>query len=215
MAVMNKLTEIGLIIVSLAIGFLTFYLLSDLSKDMKKKQIDELLSQLINFVILVWVGKIVINLQTFIIDPFSVLAYPSDSKAFYFAVAAITLILLYKRIRKNFDLITFIHSFIYVFLFGSFVYEFIEVVFYNHPFAIGQLILISILIAIFLFIKTRFKVIDQIFILLTSLTIGILILIFNQPFITVFNYTIELWFVVLFYLVNSIGLMIYKRKRDT
>src|SRR5690625_2110815 len=215
MAVMNKLTEIGLIIVSLAIGFLTFYLLSDLSKDMKKKQIDELLSQLINFVILVWVGKIVINLQTFIIDPFSVLAYPSDSKAFYFAVAAITFILLYKRIRKNFDLITFIHSFIYVFLFGSFVYEFIEVVFYNHPFAIVQLILLSILIAIFLFINTQFKVIDQIFILLTSLKIGILILIFNQPFITVFNYTIELWFVVLFYLVNSIGLMIYKRKRDT
>lgn len=50
MAVASKLTTIGIIALGFAIGFFSFYLFSELSKEQKKKHIEELTSQLINFV---------------------------------------------------------------------------------------------------------------------------------------------------------------------
>ncbi|WP_010095622.1 hypothetical protein [Ornithinibacillus scapharcae] len=101
MALASKLTAISIIALSFAIGFISFYLLSDLSIKQKRKHIEELISQLINFVIFIWLGKILLHLFIFISDPLSILAYPSDSKAFYFAIVSITLLLLYKSNRKK------------------------------------------------------------------------------------------------------------------
>ncbi|WP_010648806.1 MULTISPECIES: hypothetical protein [Oceanobacillus] len=101
MAIASKLTAIGIIALSFAVGFLSFYLLSDLTREQKKLQVEEIISQLFNFVIFIWIGKILINLSTFISDPLSILAYPSDSKSFYFAIVSIALMLLYKSKQKT------------------------------------------------------------------------------------------------------------------
>jgi hypothetical protein len=214
MAIASKLTAIGIIALSLAVGFLFFYLYSDLKKEQKKKHIEELTSQLINFVLFIWLGKIVLNLSTFLSDPLSVLAYPSDSKAFYFAIVLIALLLLYKSKRKNMKVLPLLESFVQLFLISSFVYEFIQLVVEDNSYAFGYVILLAILIGIFFFLRERLNVIILLIILVTAWSIGMVSLALIQPFVTVFGYMMAPWFVGVFF-ITSIGGLTYKlRKRD-
>jgi hypothetical protein len=214
MAIASKLTAIGIIALSLALGFLFFYLYSDLKKEQKKKHVEELTSQLINFVLFIWLGKIVLNLSTFLSDPLSVLAYPSDSKAFYFAIVLIALSLLYKSKRKNTKILPLVDSFVQVFLISSFVYEFIQLVVEDNSYAFGYVILLAILIGIFFFLRERLNVIILLIILVTAWSIGMVSLALIQPFVTVFGYMMAPWFVGLMF-IASVGCLTYKlRKRD-
>ncbi|WP_047986452.1 hypothetical protein [Ornithinibacillus californiensis] len=214
MAIASKLTAIGIITLSLAIGFLFFYIYSDLKKGQKKKHIEELTSQLINFVIFIWLGKIVLNLSTFLSDPLSVLAYPSDSKAFYFAIVLIALLLLYKSKRKNMKVLPLLESFVQLFLISSFVYEFIQLVVEDNSYAFGYVILLAILIGIFFFLRERLNVIILLIILVTAWSVGMVSLALIQPFVTVFGYMMAPWFVGVIF-ITSIGGLTYKlRKRD-
>ena len=124
LAIKGKLIEIGILAISIGAGLLTFYLWSDIPQEQKKAQLNEIVSQLINFIIFVWIGKIVMNISLFISDPLAVLAYPSDSKAFYFAVALTTTVLVYKKFRKEYDMYQLFESFLPVFIVGSFVFAF-------------------------------------------------------------------------------------------
>src|SRR5690625_4868656 len=101
-------------------GFIFFYLMSALSKAKKKQQAEEVTSLLINFVIYIWIGKILLNFLTFIKDPLAVLAYPSNSHAFYLALLFSGIHILYKNKRHKPDWQLFLYSFIHVFLFASF-----------------------------------------------------------------------------------------------
>jgi hypothetical protein len=212
MAIASKLTAIGIIALSFAIGFLSFYLLSDITREQKKLQVEEIISQLINFVIFIWIGKILINLFTFISDPLSILAYPSDSKSFYFAIVSIALLLLYKSKQKNMQVLPLLDTFVHLFLVSSFVYEFIQFVVEDNFYALGYLILLSILIAIFFLIRERFTTRMMLMVIVIVWSIGMLILGFVQPFVTVFGYIMAPWFVGLF-LVMSVGILTYKIRR--
>lgn len=212
MAITSKLTAIGIIALSFAVGFLSFYLLSDLTREQKKLQVEEIISQLFNFVIFIWIGKILINLSTFISDPLSILAYPSDSKSFYFAIVSIALMLLYKSKQKNMQVIPLLDSFVHLFLISSFVYEFIQFVVVDNFYALGYLILLSILIAIFFLLRERFTTLKMLTVIVIVWSIGMLILGFVQPFVTVFGYIMAPWFVGLF-LVMSVGILTYKIRR--
>ena len=212
MAIASKLTAIGIIALSFAVGFLSFYLLSDLTREQKKLQVEEIISQLFNFVIFIWIGKILINLSTFISDPLSILAYPSDSKSFYFAIVSIALMLLYKSKQKNMQVIPLLDSFVHLFLISSFVYEFIQFVVVDNFYALGYLILLSILIAIFFLLRERFTTLKILTVIVIVWSIGMLILGFVQPFVTVFGYIMAPWFVGLF-LVMSVGILTYKIRR--
>lgn len=214
MAITSKLTAIGIIALSLAIGFLSFYLFSELSKEQKKKHMEELTSQLVNFVIFIWLGKIVLNFSIFITDPLSILAYPSDSKAFYFAIVLIALLLLYKSKRKNLNVLPLMESFAHIFLISSFVYEFIQLVIEDNPYAFGYFILLAILTGIFFFFREHMTITMLLMILVTAWSIGMIVLAFVQPFVTVFGYIMAPWFVGVIFIM-SIGSLTYKlRKRD-
>ncbi|WP_255247540.1 hypothetical protein [Paucisalibacillus globulus] len=214
MAIASKLTIIGMIALSLAIGFLFFYLYSDLKKEQKKKHIEELTSQLINFIMFIWLGKIVLNLSTFLTDPLSVLAYPSDSKALYFAIVLIALLLLYKSRRKSVSLLPLMESFVHVFLISSFVYEFIQLIVEDNSYAFGYVILLAILIGIFFFLRERLNVIILLIILVTTWSLGMISIALIQPFVTVFGYMMAPWFVGVIF-IASIGSLTYiLRKRD-
>ncbi|GGA71966.1 hypothetical protein [Ornithinibacillus halotolerans] len=215
MAITSKLTAIGIIALSLTIGFLSFYLLRDLPKEEKKKHLEELTSQLINFVLFIWLGKIILNISIFISDPLSVLAYPSDSKAFYLATVLLSFLLVYKTKRKNLEVLPILESFVHVFLISSFVYEFIQLVIEENRYALGYLVLLALLIGLFFFLTERFTVPILLIIITSIWSVGMLVLLYVQPFVTVFGYMMTPWFVMLFS-ITSVGSLTYKiRGRDT
>lgn len=214
MAIASKLTSIGMITLSLVLGFLSFYLLSDFSKEKKKRHMEELTSQFINFIIFIWLGKIMLNFPIFISDPMAILAYPSDSNAFYFAIVFIILFLLYKKKRKKLDVLSLLESFVHVFLISSFVYEFIQIVVEDNTYAFGYFILLVALIGIFFFFRERMNITVLLMVLITIWSIGLMILALTQPFVTVFGFTMTPWFIGVFFVISMISLTNQLRKRD-
>ncbi len=214
MAITSKLAAIGIIVASIVAGFLSFYIISNLPKETKKKQIEELTSQFINFIIFIWLGKIIVNFSTFIQDPLAVLAYPSDSNAFYLAVLFSGILLVYKTKRKQLDGQTFIHVFLHVFLVASFSFEFIQLVWNNNHLALGYLILLAMLL-VFLFVfndkLTATKLSVILFILWTS---GVILLSFFQPFVTVFGYNVSPVFAGILFIISLSYLLLKQRKCD-
>lgn len=213
MATISALASIAIIVISLLAGFLAFYLISDLSKMEKKKHIGELTSQLMNFVIFIWVGKILLNFSVFIRDPLAILAYPSNSSAFYLALFFSAVTIAIKSKRDQIDVLSLVKSFIYVFLIGSFVYEFIQIVWNNDTYSISNMILLTVLIIIFLFMRGRLTTNMLIIIMVIGWTSGTLALAYIMPFTMVFGFTMAPWFLGLFLIIFLTLMMFNKRKR--
>jgi hypothetical protein len=110
------------------------------------------------------------------------------------------------------QVIPLLDSFVHLFLISSFVYEFIQFVVVDNFYALGYLILLSILIAIFFLLRERFTTLKMLTVIVIVWSIGMLILGFVQPFVTVFGYIMAPWFVGLF-LVMSVGILTYKIRR--
>lgn len=208
MAVISKLINIGYIITSFAIGIILFNLVTDISKEEKKAHISEITSQLINLVLFIWIAKIVLNLPVFLTDPLTILAYPSNSSAFYLGLGLTAVWFLFQSIRKEREILPIIESFIVIFVFSSFIYEFIQYVVYEHKYSFGYLLLLGILILIFYLVKVR-----SLFILiLTIWSIGLIVLSIVQPYVTVFGYMMTPWFIALMFIAILL-LFIYEKRR--
>jgi hypothetical protein len=215
MAVVSKLKIIGMIVLSFGIGFLSFYIFSDLSKKQKKEHIEEITSLVISFIMFIWLGKVVLNSSNFMKDPLSILAYPSNSSAFYVATLLLAFWLLYKSKRIKVNALSLIESFVHIFLISSFVYEFMQIVIYDNPFALGYLIELAFLLGIFFIIRERMARITLLMVMVTVWSLGLLVLAFVQPFVTVYGYIMAPWFIVVF-LVACILVLTYKfRNRVT
>ena len=208
MAVVSKLISIGLIVVSFAIGIIIFYIMSELSEEEKKAYISEITSQLINLVLFIWLAKIVLNFSVFIADPLTILAYPSDSTAFYLAIGLTTVWFFITSIRKKKEILPLIESFVPIFLVSSFVYEFIQYVIYQHRYSFGYLILLGMLILLYYLVKTRYS-----FLLYVAIwSIGMIILAIVQPYVTVFGYMMAPWFIGSLFLA-ILFIYIYEQRR--
>jgi hypothetical protein len=208
----TKLISIFIPIASIFGGIVSFYMMSDLPKLQRKRHIEEITSQLINFVLFIWVGKIILNFPVFISDPLAILAYPSDSSAFYLAVLFSSLYLFYKSKRGQMNMLLFIQSFIFVFLIASFLYEFMQFAWYDNPFSFGYMVLLAILLILFLTAQGRLGSHTLISALLIGWSLGIYILTTIQPFVTVFGYMVTPWFIGLFFAVNFTHLILNQRK---
>jgi len=206
-----KLMSIGIIVISFVVGLIFFYLISDVSKEHKKSQIEEMVSQLINFVIFIWVGKIILNFHIFIKDPLAILAYPSNAEAFYLAVLLSAILLFYKAYKKKFDVLQLAASFLSVFLMASFLYEFIQVIFKHNTYSFGNLTLSTILLVLFLLTNDRLTNRNLLMTMLISWSTGMLILAYTQPFVTVFGYMMASWFIGLFLITNLLFIIFGKR----
>lgn len=213
MAIASKLSAIGILVFSLATGFLTFYLFSDLTMEQKKKHIEELFSQIITFIIFICLGKVTLNFSIFISDPIAILAYSSDSKSFYFAVVLHAIYLAYKSKVKNFSILPLLDPFLNIFLIASFVYEFIQYEIKDNPYAFGYLILLAILIGIYFFLRERFSVTILLIVIVTVWSIGMVTLAVIQPYVTVFGYLMAPWFVTIIFVMSISGLA-YKLKKE-
>lgn len=215
MVIASKAASIGVIIISLAIGLITFYIYSSFSKEKKKKYTEELGSQLINFIIFIWISKILLNLSLFIEDPLAVLAYPGDSGAFNLAVLFTAMLIVYKFIRNQIDLLTFADGFTHVFLIALFFYEFFQIILGDGVYSLGYLILLSILLFVFVLGRGQVKTFILLITVLIGWTIGMFILSFMYPFVTVFGYLIEPWFIILFFIGCLPIIILSERKRKS
>lgn len=209
-----SVSSIAIIVISIIVGIISFYIMSDGPKVQKKKQIEDITSQLINFVIFIWLGKIVLNFAIFIKDPLAILAYPSHSYALYLAVLFSALTLTYKGARKQMDVLAFINSFIPVFLLSSFVYEFIQIVWNDNTYFIGNIVLLTILLIFFLIIRGRIVTGAFTMMMLIGWSAGMVVMSFVQPFATVFGYIIAPWFVGVFFITCFILLLIGRGCRN-
>ena len=198
MAIISKLILILIIAISFALAFLAFYLMSNLAKEQRKQQISETASQLINFVLFLWLAKILLNLPLFVQDPLAVLAYPSNSEAFYLA-ALFTGILVYVKAKQGkINGGRLAHTFLQVFLAASFVYEFIQMTWRENPFSLPYLIVFGLLLALFHALQGRMNPLNQISVVLVAAAVGFFTLTFMLPYLSIFGYIVEPWFLALF-----------------
>lgn len=213
MAYTQVLISISILIISFLAGSLFFYFISPLTKVGKKQQLEEVFSQVVNFIIFIWLGKIITNIATFIHAPLTILAYPSNSQAFYVAVVLMIITFAYNVWRHGFHLYPFFQAFIPVFLASSFVYEFINMTYSKNAYAWGYLGLLMLLLILYVFLNERMTS-KGLFLLVIVWGIGQLLLSFVLPFTTIFGYTIAPWFLIIL-ISLFITLFIYDRKRGS
>ncbi|HSI76014.1 MAG TPA: hypothetical protein VK957_08960 [Lunatimonas sp.] len=208
----TKIISIFIIMISIFGGILSFYLVSDLPKEQRKSQIKEITSQIVNLILFIWAGKIIVNFPVFISDPLAILAYPSDSSAFYVAILLTSLLLFYRSYKGQLNVLLLIQTMVPIFLLSSFLFEFIQFSWNDQTLSFGYLILLAILIILYLLLQRRLKVHALISTMLIGWALGIWILTIVQPFVTVFGYMMAPWFIVLFFAASLTLLLINKRK---
>lgn len=213
MVIVSRMISIGIITSSLIIGCISFLVFSDLKKAEKKVQIERLTSQLINFIIYIWLGKIILNIALFVQDPLAVLAYPANSDAFYLATLFTVMTVIYQSYRKRLNILAFSEGIIHVILVGLFFYEFIQMTFEGNPYSFGYIILVFCLLIVFFFIRGRTNSFTLVITILIGWTIGLLLLNLLYPFVTLFGYLIETWFIIAFFITCLLILIINERKR--
>lgn len=207
MAIISKLTVILIIAVSFALAFLAFYLMSNLTKEQRKQQINEITSQLINFVLFLWLAKILLNLPLFVQDPLAVLAYPSNSEAFYLATLFVGILVYVKAKQGKIAGSRLAHSFLQVFLAASFVYEFIQMTWRENPFSLPYLVVFGLLLVLSHVLQGRMNPLNQISIVLAAAAVAFFTINFMLPYLSIFGYIVEPWFLALF-LAACFGLLI-------
>lgn len=213
MLITAKLISLAIIIVSFIIGLISFYIMIPLPKAEKKQYIEELNTQLINFILFIWVAKVILNFSLFITDPMVVLAYPSNSQAFYLAILFNVLLFLYKGTKKKINMLAFIESGVLVFLITSFTYEFIQIIVNKDTFTFGYLMLLAILLCLFFVVSDRIKTSTLISMILVGWSVGMLFLSFNQPFATIFGYLMAPWFIWVIFITSLLFFIITRRKK--
>lgn len=213
MAIISKLTIIIIIAISFGLAFLVFYLMSPLTKKQRKKQIGEIISQLINFVLFLWLAKILLNLPLFVQDPLAVLAYPSNSEAFYLATLFTGGLLFHQSRKKKIAGGLFAHSFVQIILAALFFYEFIQLLWRDNPFSFHYLIVFAVLMALFYVLQERVSPQNQISSVLGAAAAAFFAISFMLPYLSLFGYILEPWFLALL-LAACFGLLIKEPKNE-
>src|SRR5699024_10649618 len=103
------------------------FIQSEQTKELRKKQLEVTSSLIINIVIYIWIGKVLVHLPEFFSDPLAILAYPSNSNAFYVAsgLGLINIIFNFTR-KKIFLCVYFFKYFIPIFIVASLLFDFIH-----------------------------------------------------------------------------------------
>lgn len=205
------LIKVGILILSFIFGISYFYFISKNDKEYRKKQIEDNISLIINFILFIWLSKIIIHFDKFIQDPLSILAYPSDSHAFYLATIFIVINLLYRKYRHRQQIVSIVEAFLPIFIATSFIYEFLQIVVEKNETNVYYLVLLTFLLIVYTIIHGK---ISKQLLLITNIAIllvgqWILALFTNM---TLFHYRMSPYYYVILFIV-SLVLTIYSNKR--
>lgn len=208
----EKLISIGIMASSFFVGTLVFYWISSLDKEERKKQLGEVLNFLFNFMIFLWISKIIINFPVFITDPLAILAYPSNSSSFYLAVVISGVFIYIRMVKQNLQVTQFVKALIQVVLTSALLFETIYYVQDRNEYSLSNMIVFGLLLGIY-YVAEKFNDLQLFTILLFSWTIGAIILFVTQPYLSFFGYLLSLQFIVVFILVNLGVFVLSKLKR--
>lgn len=197
MANLWALEDVLKIVLAFALGTGAYFFISPYSKDIKKKQIESVTSLLINFVIYIWVGKIIFNFTVFIREPLTILAYPSDKNAFNIALLLISIHIFYLIMRKKVNAQLLFVSFVPIFIFSSFMYEFMQIIWGERIYTWGYLSILLLLSIGYMSLSGRMNHERLAYILLISWMLLMIIIKLSFPYITIFGYLIQLWILVI------------------
>ncbi|UOQ94730.1 hypothetical protein MUO14_07245 [Halobacillus shinanisalinarum] len=203
-------SSIIIVVGSFIVGFIFFRLSSPFSKLETKQRSDEMISLLIVFVISLWIGKILVNFSTFLSDPRAILAYPSDSRAFYIAVLFTMVYGEFKMVDHYQKLLDLLFSFMYIFLSASFVYEFVQITWGGGEDVWGYLGLLVTLLIILILLQSKATIAKLTFVSILGWSLGQWVLsTFYQT--SVFHYYLDQWFYSVIF-ISSLFLILYRKR---
>ena len=192
------LKSIILLVMSFLAGLGYFYIQSEQSKAIRKKQLEATSSILINIVIYIWLGKVIANLPKFIEDPLAILAYPSNSTAFYIASILGFINIMINVIKKKVALDTYIIAFIPVFIGASLIFEFVSYINNGTTSNLTYFILLVVLVSLQLLMYKKTSIIKLNLIIVLIWAFVKLLFSFVLSYTTIFNYMIHpLYFIII------------------
>jgi hypothetical protein len=203
-------SELVILMGSFLVGFLFFRLMSPYSKPETKKRMDEVGNLFIVFVVSLWIGKIFTNFTTFIQDPLPILAYPSDSKAFYIAVGLSAIYGKFKIANGDRGVIDLLFAWLMVFFTTSFTYGFIQMIVGTAVFSWQYLGLLVLLIILYILQQDRLSKETLVFFGIGCWSLGQWLLsIFSHT--TIFQFNLSHWFYGVIF-IASVVFIIFRKK---
>lgn len=208
MSITNVAIFAFILIISLILSCGAYYLYSDKTHAHKKEVINEILSNIVNFVIFVWVSKILLNIRIFLDDPMAVIVYPSIALSFYIAFVITSLLFLYQIRKKNLDIQMFFTAFAFVFVVGSIINELIQHFWHDNMSSVGYLLVLILVLSVLILLEDKIENHLLMYSLIGIYSIGLLVLSFIYPIVTVFDYIIEPYFIVIFLVLSFLVVFI-------
>lgn len=210
---LQAIAPVLLHILTLTLGFAAFYIVSDMRKEQKTRQAGEVFSQLVNFILFLWLAKILLNLPILFRDPLAALAYPSNSTAFYLAVLFSSALLLYGVRRGRIEGSPFIRTLWHILLPATFFHEFVQLAWYGDSYAFGNLLVYAALLALFLATTDRMSPDTVSSFLLVVWAGGMLLNASLELFPSAFGYAMEPWFTICFFIAMQLLIFLHKKRR--
>ncbi|MGM0898543.1 MAG: hypothetical protein ACQEV0_11620 [Bacillota bacterium] len=209
------ITPLLLPVFSILFGGAVFYIMSDSVKALKKKRAGEAFSQIINFVLFIWLSKVLLNLPLLFSDPLAMLAYPSDSAAFYLAALFSSALLLYGVNSGQIIDWQLAHTLLHVLLPASFFYEFARLAWFDDVGAFGNLIVYTVLLALFIGLHDRVSAGIASSALISVWAVGMLLISWLQSYPSLFGYVMAPWFVIIVFAAGHFLILFTSRRRAT
>ncbi|GGM19389.1 hypothetical protein GCM10011351_01560 [Paraliobacillus quinghaiensis] len=196
-------------VISFIIGFFVFWFNGPYTKEKTKRYLDHVSNYLIIFVVALWISKIALHFSIFLKDPIAVLAFPSNSTAFYIAIILLSGYGWYQIKKALFEVKPFLLTLIFVLIVASFSFIFSQLVFFTSPFSVLQLGLYFVLVLLMLLVQG--KVNDGLLIGISLVIWGVghgLLGLFNQQ--VIFQFSVDSWF---FIMIGLIGVLLLVRSK--
>lgn len=208
----TALISVAILLFSFIFGILFYYFISQNDKVTKKKMIEEVMSLTINFIIFIWVGKIVVHFPKFIKDPLAILAYPSNAKSFYAATLLIIINIVYLKVKKQKMLSEIFNAFVPIFLASSFLYEFFQIIIEDRLTNVSYLAFIFLLLVLYVAMHGKVRMSLLTMFMTYAWLIGQIVLIMMMN-ITFFDYRISFIYFVVLLIIFSITSVYYMKKK--
>lgn len=190
--------SLGILFVSFVFGLGVYYVIDNEPKKIKKKRLDDVLSWLIQFIIYLWLAKIVVQLPKVLHDPIAVLAYPSNSIHFYVATALLFIHIAYKNRKQKTSITPLFETFSLVLVAALFMFEFLQIVTQEHTHLNFYFICLLAFLTVYVLFYQKWgkskgaNIISSLWILLAS------VLAFKNGYFMFFNFILApMYFVVL------------------
>lgn len=204
-----------ILIVSLILSCGAYYIYSNQTRIVKKEVLNEIVSNIINIVIFVWVSKILLNISLFFDDPMAVIVYPSNAQSFYVAFVLTTLLFSYQIRKKKININIFIRAFTFVFLVGSIISELIQYFWQDNLSSVGYFILLMLMFTVLILLEDKIKTNMLMYFLILIYSLGLLILSFVYPVVTVFGYIIQPYFIGVFFVISFLIIFLLDKREET